>query len=340
MTQSHWNSKVDPEFIADKGPPFRVRKAVSGRMVLLLACALLLDLAGCAAFMKPEFGQARARAEAPFPGPSDFAGSFVPQPSAVVDGLQSRYDGTISVGMLARATVEQVLPAGVALASQMGAATLHPVIYLVGTQNAPASVIGGQVVSICSSCSYQEIIVLIPFTVRGTDPHWHNYVVRMYLDDFVAVAGGDLLYGYSKKLSTIQTVPLAGDTTYRVFPLLFGSQLFGYATRPIGPWVDPMTGAVQPPRWPDLHTILRMPVLGQIPSDVTNPAGFVCSYWEWDLDGAGVAQATSQYQIFRALRAGMDNWVSPAPVDSAPDGAVSVRGVRWRLDAPTGCTAP
>lgn len=311
-------------------------------MAIGASLVLLLGVVGCACRMKPQLMAplGLAAAEPPFPGPSDFAGTFVPQQSAVVDGLQSRYDGTISVGMLARATVEQVLPAGVTLANPTGPATMHPVIYLVGTQSALATVINGQVPSICMSCSYQEIILLIPFTVRGNDPHWHNYVVRMYLDDFTAVTGGNLLYGYGKELTTINAVQSASDTTYRVFPLLFGSQLFGYTTRLLGPWIDPTSGAVPPARWPDLRTILRMPLLGQIPSDVTNPASFVCSYWEWDFVGAGVAGATSQYQIVRAFRAGMDNWVSPVPVNNAPDGAVSVRGVRWRLASPTSCNPP
>ena len=72
-----------------------------------------------------------------------------------------------------------------------------------------------------------------------------------------------------------------------------------------------------------------MPVVGVITDAAQNPQSTECSYWEWDYNNAGVAPATSTHSFLHTFREGMNDFLGTW--SSAPNGAVRVRGVRWRL---------
>ena len=275
-----------------------------------------------------------------FPGPSDFVGTRRPQPTAVLNGLQSTYNGTAFVGMLDKAEVTKVLPFGFSLANQITVSNKHPVIFLIGDQREPSFLEGGNVTTICQSCGYKEMILLVPFVVRDPDTRWHNYAVRMYLDDWSAVVGGNSIYGYAKQYAFLIKTEQTGVTKHEIYPV-FGGLIFRSEVELTGPWVPVSQSATSVPRWADLEQILKAPVLGQQPSDDFKPLALICSYWEWDFANAEVAPAASKHQIARKFRDGMENWVSATSVPNVPDGAVSMRGIRWRLaEPPEGCQPP
>ena len=52
---------------------------------------------------------------------------------------------------------------------------------------------------------------------------------------------------------------------------------------------------------------------------------------EWNFGNAQVAPATSKHKFVTKFRDGMEGWVTLGDVTNALDGAVSMRGLRWRL---------
>ncbi len=312
------------------------------RWPCVLAAILAVTLSGCSglSFRMKEASTFIAFFPERFPGPGDFVGGYTPQPIATLNGLQSTYNGTAFVSMLDKTEVSKVLPSGFGLANKNAASDTHPVIFLIGDQREPSFLADGKVTTICQSCGYKEMILLIPFVVRYPDTQWHNYAVRMYLDDWSAVLGGNSIYGYAKQYAFLTKTELTGVTKHDIHPV-FGGLIFRSEVELTGPWVSVSQAAASVPRWADLEQIFKAPVLGQQPSDAFDPLAFICSYWEWDFTNAEVAPAASKHQIARKFRDGMENWVSGVLVPNPLDGAVSMRGIRWRLaEPPEGCKPP
>lgn len=268
-----------------------------------------------------------------FPGPDDFQGAFIPAAGPVNDGLQSTYSGTVVVTMIDRTVVEKVLPPGARLANTVAASTMHPVIYLIGDQREPKTLVFG-IPSRTLGPGYQEMILLVPFVVHDAGTNWHSYAVRMFLDDQVAVEGGNSIYGYAKELGTLAKTGASDRTAYQVSTPDGGTLWFLSEVLVPGPWLTPAQAAASLPRWPDLQKIFEMPVLGMKPADIFHPAVFVCSYWEWNFANAQLASATSKHQVVTRFRNGMQDWETMGTLFNALDGAVSMRSVRWRLAAP------
>jgi hypothetical protein len=87
-----------------------------------------------------------------------------------------------------------------------------------------------------------------------------------------------------------------------------------------------------------LREIFQIPILGLRPAGEVLPAQFICSYWEWDFAQAELAAAKSNHRFVTKFLDGTEEWVSAGPLQSAPDGAVAIRRLRWRLAAlPTAC---
>jgi hypothetical protein len=302
-----------------------------GAMILAVLVGCSLQLPKAQALQKFSFPAAQ------FPGPANFIGDAVLQPRPAKDGLQSTYSGTIFVSMRDRTEVEKVLPAGFHLANQTSASTTHPVIFLLGDQRELSTLAGGTAIPLCQGCGYQEMILLIPFVVRQGQAHWHNYAARMFLDDIAAVAGGNAIYGYAKEVATLTRVTNQDSSYYEISPW-FDGVVFQAELGRTGPWTPADQSPASAPRWAELKTVFQAPVLGQQPKDSPTPLAVICSYWEWDYTIARVAPAYARHRIVKKLRSGMENWVSPAPMASPDQGAISVRGIRWRLATPPeGC---
>ena len=267
----------------------------------------------------------------PFLAATDFQGGFNPAPGPVNFGLQSTYDGTIVVTMLDRTLVEPLLPASFSLAKAVNPSeTRHPVIYLIGKQRDPSTVYQGTASPIMTASDYREMILLVPFVVRPPGDRWHSFAVRMYLDDFSAVQGGNTVYGYAKEWAQLGESTTAQGVTHQVTNL-FSTTTYFVADLQRGSFAAIDQATAVPPRWGDIQRILGMPILGD------NGSGFVCSYWEWETGVAQIASATSQHRFVTPFRGGMLGWVGLGTMASAADGAVALTGVRWRLAPPPGC---
>lgn len=292
----------------------------------IVLAALCAALGGCCS--TPSMSTAANFGPAtPFPGPADFLGAYAPRAADAANGLQSTYSGFAVLTMMDRSVVEKALPAGVRLAATSTGSVQHPVIHLVGDQREPSAVYAGVATQIPTASDYREMILLVPFAIHDSGTQWHNHAVRMYLDDISAVAGGNSVYGYAKKWARVNEAGTPPSTTNQVTDLL-GATYFLSDVRLAGPWIPAATAAASMPRWKDLQTIFEMPVLG------LNAPNFICSYWEWDFANAQVAPATSSFQFFRAFIPGMQDWVDLGALSSAPDGAVAMSRVRWRLGPP------
>jgi hypothetical protein len=259
----------------------------------------------------------------PFPTPADFVGHYGPRAGPVKTGGQSTYDGTVVVSMLERALVQAILPGDLTLAQPQAMLTHHPVVHLIGQQRDLYPVFQGVQQPIRTLPDYREMILLIPYVVRGTGLEWHNYAARMYLDNQQAVNGGNTVYAYAKELATLvyTTKPPHTDARVAVQTIPF----FTSAVELTGAWRNAANAHATIPRWDDLIELFNMPVLGY------DSARVLCSYFEWTLTSAEFAPATSIFAFLESFRPGMAAWVALGPMNSAPDGAIGVRGVRWRL---------
>jgi hypothetical protein len=294
--------------------------------------AILAFLGGCFPHVKTPLQQVGAGA--PFLGPSDFVGNFSRRNRDATDGGQSTYEGSLVVTMLDRTLIEQVLPTGLHLATPVAASTQHPVIYLVGNQRNPLELRGGVLFSIPFSNDYREMILLVPFVVHDSGTmQWHSYAVRMYLDDVRPVVIGNTVYGYAKELAILTESGALPSIKTQVFDP-FRTLYFSSDIKSSGPWQSAAVASASVPRWPDLQTMFEMPVVG------SGPLGFVCSYWEWEYSSTEVAPVTSSYRFVESFRAGMQNWVTLGSLANAPNGAVALRSLRWRLALPPPACVP
>lgn len=264
-----------------------------------------------------------------FPGPADFNGSYDQRVNDATFGGQSTYDGSITVTLLDRALVTNVLPSGYSLAARKDGQNLHPVILLIGHQRDLKYLVDG-VLMPASDPDYQEVILLIPFVVRaGAGMKWHTFAVRMYLDDLTAIAIGNSVLAYAKQPATIVESGTQVMTT-QVTPFLQSIDFQSDVTM-TGSWSSATSASGMLPRWTDLQTIFAMPIVG-VDTGLNNTAvREVCSYWEWDYSTADVAPTTSYHRFFKPFRSGMNGWVALGPLSNALDGAIIVRGLRWRI---------
>src|SRR5271168_1232019 len=247
---------------------------------------------------------------ASFPASGQFVGTYVPNPSAAQYGGQSTYDGSIAVTVLDRAIVEQVLPSAFALAQRTDGAATHPVIHLIGHQRDLMYLEDGIPVPAFVP-DYREMSLLVPFVVLSQNAmspsaKWHNFVVRMYLDDLGAVEAGNTYYAYQKELAALPESDAPKIVNWKVLTLLQGDVFTSTVDR-TGPWSSPSNASI--PGLTDVQTLFAMPLVG---ADV-DPNGAVtrviCSYWEWDYTNAEVAQATSDHEFLQQFCPGMGGWI-------------------------------
>ena len=266
-----------------------------------------------------------------FPGPQDFTGSYYARTSDAQEGAQSTYNGSIAVTLLDRAIVEKVLPGDFRLAARIDGADKHPVIHLLGHQCNLKTLHNG-IPQPVPDDDYQEMILLVPFVMRGASMKWHSFVVRMYLNDFGAIGIGNTVYAYAKELARLPESGSPNDLRTRILLPLLGLFFQGTVTL-TSSWRGSDEARMTSRRWRDIQTIFEMPLVG---ADVVGGKiiRIVCSYWEWDYTNAEVVAAISQHQFVQPFRDGMDGWVQLGPLSSACDGAVAIRGLRWRLALP------
>lgn len=290
-----------------------------------------MQVAGCARLIRLHPPSAYFTFTPPYLGPDDFQGSFSPRLSEAKDGLQSTYSGVVAITSVQRATVQQMLPPGLFLATpypNIWGGSLHPVVHLIGEQRAPSVLVAGAVVPILGAPGYDEMIMFVPFVVKANGTLWHNYVVRMYLNHMIPVFGGNELYGYAKVLARLEQSQQGSFVRHTVTSEDRATTWFrDDVDLPAG---QPMAAAAAAlPRWDETRKILEMPFLGIRPDGV-----MVCSYWELDYSNATVAPTVSRHQVVTKFRDGMEPWETLGTLRSANNGAFSMNRVRWRLAWP------
>jgi len=249
-----------------------------------------------------------------------YHGGFDRRVSEAQDGGQAMYDGTMSTTLLPRELVSAILPPLAELATPVDPSqTVHPVIYLLGTQNDPRELAGGQAKSIPNAVPYNELTLLIPFVVHVGKDRWHSFAARMYLDDPIATVIGDIAYAYSKELGAFESfgplteVSSSGNT-------MFESELVGDAV-----WMSEAQAKLLP-GFTDACCILEMPIVGY-----SSLYGHVRSYFEWDYGIAQIAATNTVHRFLQEFRPGMQPWVLLDYLTNAPHCAFRLRNVRWRL---------
>ena len=286
---------------------------VSNRLLVILTVTIAAA-AGCAFAQSPP-----PASTSPFPGPKDFQGGFVPAPGPVVNGLQADYSGTLVVLMLDRNLVQSVLPQGASLAPTKTPSTQHPVIYLIGTQNNPLGVQNGQPTPIPGAMTYKEMSLLVPFVVLNNGANWHNLVVRMFLDNGVAVWGGNACCAYQKFPAMLDYQNQGNQSTHTIS--LLGTTLFQDQEALNSAFVPPWNVG-RPPRFPALRKIFEMPILGY--QSFFGYTQYLCTYWEWNFNNAQIASASSQFQFTTPSAPGIQGWTALGSLTNAPNGAVAI----------------
>jgi len=249
-----------------------------------------------------------------FLGLKDFSGSYQPRRSDTKTGGQSTYHGKIVFTNIARNIVADVLPQDLRLAANNSETPdLHPVVYLYGHQTNTKWVINGRKIPV--GRDYQELILVIPFVQNVKGEKWHNYIVRIYLNDKAAREIGNKFFGYAKHDATF-------NETGTQFTVLVDGRPTSHATvATLGPWQTSKDAERTLPNYRDIQTIFEMPVLGM--KEERKTLRFICSYFEWRYDSVEVAPVRSQHHLLLS-----------GSLTSVPEGAIAIRNLQWRIDHP------
>ena len=262
-----------------------------------------------------------ACASSSFLGSGDFEGDWIAAPSPVLAGGQSTFTGVLTISNVARAEVVGLLPLGYELAGRTtsGSQDVHPIVLAFGDQTDGASVVGG--ITVPNGVHYSEMILAVPFVQKVNQPGWHTMIVRMYLDNDAAVLAG-ALFGYQKQKAWLRW---AGDVV-QIQKTLGGDLLegtFSWGT----PWHDGSQALTAVPNFQDIVDIMTTRLLGR------TGVFPICSHFEWDLQDTRVAPAVTAYDMKDAFTSSMGSWPMLSPFVNVVDGAVIVRGIRWRLSS-------
>lgn len=275
-----------------------------------------------------------------FLGNADFEGNPITAPAPTA-GVQSTYNGFLTITNLSRTLVEAVLPTDFKLAKNKSfwLKTKHPVLLLFGDQTDGAFFSGQNVLPTppLYRAHYSEIILAIPYVQRTGQPGWHTYITRMYLDNETAVVGGET-YGYAKKRACLDwegtdvrvwqqpnSCPVGLVWPYNTLwrPLLTADLRYS------GVWYDGPAALGSVPNLPDMVGMVTAKILGKDSNDDS-----VCSFFEWDLTDARIAEASTTHRFLARFRSSMGPWPALGTLANVNKGAVAVRGVRWRLAHP------
>ena len=269
-----------------------------------------------------------------FLGQEDFSGAPA-NVSPVVNGYQSTFNGIVTFNNVDLALVSNLLPNGYELSPRLTSKlpNKHPVVILFGDQTDGAGVFNGSSVPPYSNrIHYSEIVVLVPFVQKSGDPagKWHNYVARMYLDNTVPITGG-LFYGYNKQPAIINW---AGEKAHVRKAYFSGSDLLNGEFKWFGNWYSGASARSYLKNFDDGLGILATTILG----DQRWLDEVICSHWEWNLDNAKIARASTEFRIESSFRSDMVSWPAYSPFVSEDDSAFYVKGVQWRLANPESCS--
>jgi hypothetical protein len=288
----------------------RFERGLKSALTLIAVC-----MAGCAP-ITPRMPPSTL----PFMGPQVFNGTYLPRSSNAKTGGEATYSGYIVFTNLSRSLVDAVLPPDLQLATNSVNLDLHPVIFLFGHQRNTKWLIAGTPIPIGND--YKEMMVVIPFVQKQGGVNWHNYVLRMYLDDWAAISLGNLYFAYAKEWGTADEFGIAFTEFHYVTP-------YFSASMQEGTWQTSAQAELALPNYKAIQAIFEMPMVGW-----DSWLGLKCSYFEFHYGNAMVAALQSEHQFLRSFRANMGAWVALGSLSSVPDGAIAIEGLDWRINHP------
>ena len=249
---------------------------------------------------------------------------YTPKKTPFDKGGRATYGGTIVFTNLSRKLVEKVLPTddSLMLATNTVAPDMHPVIYLYGNLENTRWEIDGKV--ILEGADYHEMMLLVPFVRKRDGTLWHTYVVRMYLDDQIAIDIGNTHYAYAKVWGDLRRL----FAHVNVSDSAGTPKFHAYIPSPAS-WLPSAKAETDLPNYRAIQTILTMPIIGW-----DGPGKLLCSYFELSYEKALVAASSSTHEFLSPFVPGMADWVRLGSLSSVVDGAFKVRVVDWRLEHP------
>ena len=266
-------------------------------------------------------GAAAAVSSTSFLGPGDFLGTFVRRAvNATVFG-QATYHGNIVFTNLEREVVQAALPPGLRLAQNSAAPASHPIICLYGHPTNTQWTIENTPILIGED--YQELMLLVPFVQIDAGRNWHNYVVRMYLDDWNAIYIGNLFFAYAKEWGT------SLESGNEIVESVGSIRYFRADIRRTGAWETSVNAERTLQHYKTIQSILDMPIVGRGPF-----GNMICSYFELNYQDALVAPADSHHAFLQPFKPGMESWVALGDLSSVPEGAIAIRDLNWRIKQP------
>lgn len=309
-------------------------KTVSGspQARLLFVCGILLlalGTSGSTCHKKknvslPPFSDT-APTSTKFRETQDFVGSYDEGATVEHFGGRAIYEGRVVFTNLDRSVVANLLDSRLKLAAptdpQM---TDHPVILMFGHQTKTTMILPGGV-QLPVGDDYRELILMIPFVQEKSGTKWHNYVVRIYLDDFWAMVGGNQWYGYRKEEA--EFTEQAASPQFQVAS--GGAARFEASVEDVGPPLTDAQAEAQLPYYPEMKTILGMPILGTLEQYPGDP--FVCSYFDFRFKDGVVQAMRSKHTFVSMFVPDMAGFVSAGELASVPDGAWRVSNLPWQL---------
>lgn len=268
-----------------------------------------------------------------FWGPDDFQGSYDPTKDMVMN-VQTTYDGDIVFANLPRTVVDDVLPADLQLAPNVGdMPTQHPVVLVFGTQTKLQWILP----PIPAGNDYHELILIIPFVQKVGGQKWHNYVVRMYLDWQLGVDGGNFMYGYMKELGVLTKEFSLAPPPEFVFKVSRGNaDKFRGEVTGVSALMKDSVAQTSLTNYQAMKTIFTMPILGTMTTSAATTS-YVCSYFLWNWDMADVRKASTRLQFLSDFVPNMSPWVAQGPINNLANGDFGVTGLVWELTAPKAC---
>ena len=136
----------------------------------------------------------------------------------------------------------------------------------------------------------------MPFVQKGAGSQWHNFVVRMYLDDLGAIAVGNLHYGYAKEQGSFQD-----NRPQAFFATVGGNNAFWSDSQSLGAWRPSAQAETDIANYKEMQAILAMPVIGHFWTGLS----YVCSYFDFDYSNANVAPIAIDHAYHGAFTPGM-----------------------------------
>ena len=191
---------------------------------------------------------------------TDFDGddNHRPVPDIWLGRGRAIFNGQIVFANISRRDAESLLPQypKLVLATNHGPyPNMHPILHLHGRQTQTSWVINGQPYPVGND--YSEFMLLIPFVQLAGSTQWHNFAVRMYLGDVGAVTLG-LDFGYRKRLAQVTITPQTCSVVIaNPFNIFLWKEAFASSHS-----ADSSAGAMQLANWPEMRSILSMPILG------------------------------------------------------------------------------